>query len=127
MSHKAQVGLACLGYGLVVVTITGTAMLSGLTAAFAIATAILGLAQCTMTVMYELSRLSTATQNTPGKVLHTALHALSPAAMLAVAFLAVELQREANHLPTARAKLAICSSSIALLAATLLVLVAQLL
>jgi hypothetical protein len=127
MSHKAQVGLACLGYGLVVLSVVGTAMMNGLTAAFALATAALGLAQCTMTVMYELSRLSAAAQNTPGKVLHTALHTLSPAAMLAIAFLAVELQRDANHLPTARVKLAIYVSSFALLAATLLVLVAQLL
>merc|ERR1719379_2475646 len=127
MSHKAQVGLACLGYGLVVLSVAGTTMMNGLTATFAIAITILGLAQCTMTVMYELSRLSTSTENKPVKVLHTALHTLSPAAMLAVAFLAVELQRDADHLPSARAKISIYVSSLALLAATLLVLVAQLL
>jgi hypothetical protein len=124
-SHHAQVFLAVVGFIAVGVAIGGTYHAVGLSVAVCAATVALAAMQSTLIVLYELARLTP--ESTRAKVLHVAQHTLSPAPMLAIGFLAVEVQREADYAPTSSAQAAVYVAAVALLTASVLVLGAQLL
>jgi len=124
-SRVVQVWVTCLGFLCVVTALIGTAAVHGLTLPCSVATAALGAVYITFGALLEASRFNT--NDSPyTKVLHLAQHTLSPAPMLAVGYLALELQREARSPPTPLAEACTFISTAGLLTAAALVLIAQL-